>query len=271
VSPQIDPSYDDSGWDEIPPSRVEQQQMDIDALGVHYGFVWYRGTFEGPLDRLILDARHCYAIWLNGELIAAGDQFQNTLGVGPDGASVRRLPLRGITFQEGRNTLVILTESLGHNKDFADDGRNPRGLVFLDTGTTPVAWRHRGGLVRGERGITPVVAFNGVDRVHTESVVLPHGWAGEPTGVGLYETRFVLEGVEPRKQTVALNFDPGRGKANLYLNGHLLGRYWPERGPQRRFVLPWGILAAGEENHLAIALWKRTPRATLGKVWLEAR
>jgi beta-galactosidase len=269
VSPQIDPSYDDSGWDEIPPPRVEQQQMDIDALGVHYGFIWYRGTFEGPLDRLILDARHCYAVWLNGELIAAGDQFQNTLGVGPDGASVRRLSLRGAAFHEGRNTLVILTESLGHNKNFADDGRNPRGLVFLDTGTTPVAWRYRGGLVRGERGITPVVAFNGVERIHTEPVALPHGWAGEPTGVGLYETRFVLEGVELRKQTVALSFDPGRGKANLYLNGHLLGRYWPERGPQRRFVLPWGILAAEEENYLAITLWKRTPRATLGKVRLE--
>jgi beta-galactosidase len=64
-------------------------------------------------------------------------------------------------------------------------------------------------------------------------------------------------------------FDPGRGKANLYLNGYLIGRYWPERGPQQRFVLPLGVLEADQENHLAIAVWKRSQRAALGKVRLE--
>ena len=123
--------------------------------------------------------------------------------------------------------------------------------------------------MRGERGLTPIVAFGGVERTHTREIVLPHGWAGDPQGVALYESSFQLEGVEPRKQAIGLAFDPGRGRANLYLNGTLLGRYWPERGPQRRFLLPWGILSPDEENHLAIALWKRTPRAALGKVRLE--
>jgi hypothetical protein len=269
VSPQLDLAYDDSGWTEIPPRRQERGQMDIDALGVHYGFIWYRGTFDQPLDRLLLDARHCYAVWINRKLIASGDQFQNPFGVGPDGAALRRIPLRGVEYQEGRNLLVVLVESLGHNKDFADDGRNPRGIVRIDTGATRVGWRFRGGLVRGERGLVPVVAFDGIERTQAEEVILPHGWAGEPSGVALYETTFRLEGVEPRKQSIGLTFDPGRGPANLYLNGHLIGRYWPERGPQRRFSLPWGILSPDDENHLAIALWKRSERAALGKVRLE--
>ena len=117
--------------------------------------------------------------------------------------------------------------------------------------------------------MNPVVAFEGVERTGSQEVVLPHGWAGEPNGVGLYETRFRLEGVDPKELALALTLDPGRGKANLYLNGYLIGRYWPERGPQRRFPLPAGVLELDAENHLAVAVWKRSQRAALGKVRLE--
>ncbi len=269
VSPQLDPAYDDASWSELTADEIDRWRIDIDTLAVHYGFIWYRGTFYDPLDRLRLDARHCYAVWINRQLVVAGDQLQNRLGVGPDGASVRRVPLTGVRLNEGRNVIVILAESLGHNPGLADDGANPRGVVRLDTGRTPIRWRYRGGLVRGERGMNPVIAFEGVERSTTETVVLPHGWADEPSGVGLYETRFRLHGLDPKQLTLGLGFDPGRGKAVLYLNGYLIGRFWPERGPQSRFPLPWGVLDPNEENHLAIAVWKRSPRAALGKVRLE--
>jgi beta-galactosidase len=269
ASPQIDTSYDDSSWTEIPASLLERQRIDMDTLGVHYGFIWYRGTFQRPLERLILDARHCWSVWVNRELVGSGDQFRNTLGVGPEGARRTRIPVRKLPYLEGRNTIAILVESLGHHKGFADDVANPRGLVGLDTGGTPIDWRFRGGLIRGERDLAPVVAFEGVERTQMESVVLPHGWAGDPQGVGLYETRFRLDGIDPERTQVGVSFDPGQGKANLYLNGYLLGRYWPERGPQQRFPLPWGVLREDEENHLAIALWKRSERAALGRVRLE--
>ena len=165
--------------------------------------------------------------------------------------------------------MVICVESLGHNKGFADDSRNPRGLVRLDTGGTPISWRYRGGLMRGERGLTPVVAIDGAERVKPEEVALPHSWGDDGPGVALFETRFRTDGIDPLKAQIGAVFDPGRGKANLYLNGHLLGRYWPERGPQRRFPLPWGVLRPDDENQLAIAVWKRTPEAVLGRVRLE--
>ncbi len=269
VSPQLDASYDDTSWNEIPEALVEQNEIDIDTLGVHYGFIWYRGTFHRPLDRLLLDARHCYAVWINRQRVATGDQFRNTLGVGPDGASQRQIRVRDVPYNEGRNVIAILVESLGHNKGIADDFANPRGIVRIDTGATPIQWRYRGGLVRGEQGITPIVAFEGVDRGQGAEIALPHSWAGDPAGVGLYETRFRLDGIDPKSTGLGLVFDPGRGKANLYLNGYLLGRYWPELGPQRKFSLPWGVLRPDEENHLAVAVWKRAPRAALGKVRLE--
>ncbi|MCP4002837.1 MAG: hypothetical protein GY725_01450 [bacterium] len=269
ASPQIDPAYDDASWDEIPAEAVKTGTMDIDSLGLHYGFVWYRGVFEGPLDRLRLDARHCWAVWINGALIASGDQHRNALGVGPDGARISRIGLGAASFSQGHNTIVICVESLGHNKGFADDGANPRGIVRIDTGHNQIRWRFRGGLVRGERGLTPIVAFDGVERVGTREVILPHGWPGNPEGVGLYETSFELEGIDAKSMALGLAFDPGRGKANLYLNSYLIGRYWPELGPQRRFLLPWGVLRPEGENHLAVALWKRNERAALGKLRLE--
>jgi hypothetical protein len=269
AGPQLDVAYDDESWGEIEPSAVERHQMNIDAVGVHYGFVWYRGSFQGPLDRLFLDARHCWSVWINRQLVAAGDQFQNPIGVGPDGARKRRIPLGNVSWNDGRNVIVVLVESLGHNKGFVDDFELPRGIVQVDTGATAVRWRYRGGLVRGERGMNPLVAIEGIERTpQTEQVVLPHGWVDEPHGVGLYETTFRLDGVDPKDTAIGLSFDPGQGKSNLYLNGYLIGRYWPEMGPQRQFLLPWGMLQPEDENHLAIAVWKRSSRAALGKVRL---
>ena len=270
ASPQLDPAYDDSGWTEIDRQQVEQRHIDIDSLGVHYGFIWYRGLFRGALDRLYLDARHSWAVWVNRQLVAAGDQFQNPIGVGPDGARKRRVSLSDVAWNDGRNVIVILVESLGHNKGFVDDGALPRGIVDIDTGGTPISWRYRAGLVRGERGMNPLVAFEGIERAPAQQEVeLPHVWGTEPHGIGLYETSFALSGIDPKRVALGLSFDPGHGKANLYLNGYLIGRYWPEMGPQRQFVLPWGMLHPDEENQLAIAVWKRSARATLGKVRLQ--
>ena len=97
--------------------------------------------------------------------------------------------------------------------------------------------------------------------------MLPHGWVGAPEGVALYETSFRLEGIDPKHTRSALAFDPGRGKANLYLNGFLLGRYWPERGPQRRFLAALGRpLARRREPARRRALEERSRRAVARQV-----
>jgi hypothetical protein len=269
ASPQLLPGYDDSSWTELPASAVEQGRIDLDTLSAHYGFGWYRGTFAGGLDRLVLDARHCWSVWLNGQRLAVGEALRNQHGVGPDGARLRRVPPRALRQADGAalNALVILVESLGHSRA-PGPWSNPRGLVRIDVGNTPVQWRFRGGLVRGERGATPQLELGRVEREALGEVILPYGWSGAPEGVLLFETEFELNAVDPRRHVLALAFDPGVGKANLYLNGALIGRHWPERGPQRRYWLPWGVLRADAPNHLAVTLWKRTDRAALGKLRL---
>lgn len=184
AAPQLDPSYDDASWSALSREALARGAIDIDSLGLYYGFVWYRGTFEGSLDRLQLDARHCWSVWINKVCVAAGDRLRNPLGIGPDGARVERISLRRAPLQERSNTIVILVESLGHNQGVADDARNPRGIVRLDTGGTQIRWRYRGGLVRGERGMTPLVAFEGVERSNgrrsccpTAGPATPRAWA----------------------------------------------------------------------------------------------
>jgi hypothetical protein len=268
VSPQLDASFDDSSWELLSPAASERGELDMDTLGVHYGFLWYRGTFTGALDRLVFAARHCCAVWVNRQLVYSSDPrvpaglFTESLA--PVVLRPERLPVQ----EDGRNTVVILVESLGHNEGFADDFGGKVGLLKLDTGATAVCWRYRGGLVRGERGMCPLVAFDAVGRSPTQAVTLPHAWADEPVGIGLYEVRFRLTGLDPKATQLGLELDPGRGKANIYLNGLLIGRYWPERGPQHVFHLPWGIAEPDRENHLAIAVWKRSQTASLGTVRL---
>ncbi len=266
-SGQTDATYDDDDWEEIAQERVSRDRIDLDSLGVHHGFIWYRGTFLGALDRLIIELRHSYAIWLNGRLIAQGEPHSGLHSLGFEPPERAQIQIPAGSCSDGRNALVILVESLGHPDDLAGGSRQRSGLIHLDTGSTRLRWRYRGGLVRGEGGLAPVVAFEAVDRASSREVSLPHAWEDAGVGVGLYEASFRLEGIDLEKCPLALRLDPSCGRANLYLNGILIGRYWPERGPQREFFLPRGVLReAPQENHIGIAVWKRWPGAALGNV-----
>lgn len=265
-SPQIGNGFDDSSWMPL----EDRKKLDFDALGTYYGFGWYRGTFKGRLSRMIVDARHCFSVYINGKLVASRDNFRNTSGVGEDVAEKFDIPIPHKVRQGGTNVVAILVESLGHNKDFENDARNPRGLVSLKTVGAKIVWRFRGGLLEGERGLTPVLpkkSFSGYK--DKKKVGLPHFWEPDEEGVGLYETSFSLDvdGADPAP--VGLVIPEAYSKANIYLNGWLLGRYWHEKGPQHKFYLPWGILNPKGENHLAVAVWKRWEAGGLGKVKLE--
>ncbi|MFJ3160114.1 glycoside hydrolase family 35 protein [Streptomyces kanasensis] len=72
--------------------------------------------------------------------------------------------------------------------------------------------------------------------------------AGGPEAVGPVFLRGSLEVAAPADAHLAL---PGLRKGYLWVNGFCLGRYWPERGPQRTLYLPWPLLRAGR-NELAV-------------------
>ena len=104
------------------------------------------------------------------------------------------------------------------------------------------------------------------------AVTLPHTFDGPREWIGWFRTAFDLALPEDIFMPLGLVMDGvahGGDKALLYLNGYLLGHYWPNRGPQVKFFLPDGILRQGH-NDLAIAVWRRHPeQGRLGAVRLE--
>ena len=265
-SPQIIDKYDASGWRLL----TEEPAWDFDSLGHHYGYGWYRGTFRGRLKKIEVDARHCLSVYMNGKLVESKDNFRNTTGVGDDVAQTFEIYLpRG--FQHGdMNVITILVESLGHNKDFECDVKNPRGIVSLKCYGAKVVWRFRGGLLDGEKGLTPVLPKKDFAQYEPKgSVELPHFWEPYEEGIGLYETNVTLNVKNPGETPVGLVIPEAHSKANIYVNGYLIGRYWKEMGPQNKFFIPWGILKPRGKNHIAIAVWKRWEAGCLGKVRIE--
>ncbi len=267
ASPQISEGYDDRSWRPL----EGEPDWDFDSLGNYYGYGWFRGTYKGKMSRVVIDARHCFSVFINGRLIASRDNFRNFSGVGDDVAEKFDISVPAEVQHGGTNTIVIVVESLGHNKDFECDARNPRGIVSLRCVGVKVVWRFRGGLLEGEKGLCPVLdpkifaAYS-----NKRKVSLPDFWSPDTEGVGLYETgvKFDLKADDP--DPVGIVIPEAFSKANIYVNGFLLGRYWHEKGPQHKFFIPWGILDPKGDNHIAIAVWKRWEAGGLGKVKIES-
>jgi hypothetical protein len=260
----LDPDYDDHDWTLVPPGGP----LDIDALGVHYGFVWYRARLEAPVSRFRLDARHCWAAYFNGRLIAAHDNHKNRLGAGDDMAESVDVRIPRMDLKKGENVLAILCESLGHNKGFLEDFHNRRGIVSFRAGRHKIAWRVRGGLLPGEEGMTPQADFSALRMKDEIEVETPHEWPANRHGIGLYRTRFSLDLAGPDNPPIGLDIPSVQEKAVIYLNGWMIGRAWAV-GPQRVFYLPPGLLNFKGENHLAIALWRWERPGRIERVHLE--
>src|SRR5581483_2055825 len=80
---------------------------------------------------------------------------------------------------------------------------------------------------------------------------------GQP-GIGWYRTTVNLR--LPKDQDVSLGIriddNPTRHyRAELYVNGWLIGRYINDVGPQHSFPVPNGILNTNGTNTVAIAVW----------------
>ncbi len=157
VSPQIYVDYDDSNWKRV----LNSEKMDIDTCEIHYGYIWYRGKYRGILDKVEIDARHLYSVYVNGRLINSFDNFTNVTGAGEDLSKINVFSIPAyLQKDDDYNYIVILVCSLGHNKNFEDDARNPRGIVSINTFGVEIDWKVRGGLIEGESGICPIVDFS---------------------------------------------------------------------------------------------------------------
>jgi len=288
-TPEAQPGFDDSAWpvadklttnNPTPPGTLPV--LYADEYRFHHGDVWYRGHFTatGSETAATLSAitgrAGVYAAWLNGVYL------------GSSGSGTHAFPIPAGALKAGAdNVLSVLVENMGHNEDFNanDSHKEPRGLTSASlVGASPtVTWR-----LLGNRGAeTPVDVVRGplnagggygqrngwaLPRFPDDAwqtVTLPHA---QPTpGVAWYRTTFDLDVPKSQDTAVGLRItdDPARHyRAQIFVNGWLLGRYVNDVGPQHVFSLPTGILRANGSNTIAIASWGTDASGGLGTVEL---
>jgi hypothetical protein len=109
-----EPVKDDVDWHKLDRPR------DVDKLGIHYGYAWYRIDVDAPRARkhklLPTECADRASLYVNGALA----------GVWGDGDGAVREPIP-VSFKRGRNVLALLVDNLGrfHNGDRLGE---PKGL-----------------------------------------------------------------------------------------------------------------------------------------------
>lgn len=89
----------------------------------------------------------------------------------------------------------------------------------------------------------------------------PKALTADDEWVGWYRTQFSLDIPDSKHVPLGLQLDGkslNDGKMLIFLNGWLVGRYWPDKGPQTKFFLHPGILNEKGDNTLALMLWRRS-------------
>ncbi len=245
AAPEIAPDYDDSLWTHTEPGASL-------AASAPDGFLWYRGHFDGVAGQVTLSCDQASDVFLNGTLVAA---LNAPPGAAPGTSKV--LPLPQHLLRE-RNVLAILVENLGRQGDWEATAQS-RGLTActLDSGA-PIRWRVRRGL-SGERSVQ---GYSG----YADRALLPDNGDSHITW---QRAAFRLSLPDDVEAPLFLFLDRTPGRAYIFLNGQLIGRYADARAPQHRFWLPEGLLHRRGENELLIAQWTRGAQPGIGAARLE--
>ncbi len=277
-SPEAQPGFDDSSWPVADKTSTYSVTgtgslpvLYADDYGFHTGSTWYRGRFRySPAVtgvHLVSDSGgggQAFSVWLNGVF----------LGSSTTGSGDFAFPA-GALQQTGDNILSVLTVNMGHEEDYNSTNNNTsaRGLTsasLLGAPLTSVTWRLQGvrggeqeidpvrgplstGGLYGERAGWPLPGFNDST---WKPVSLPT--ANTTPGVGWYRTTVDLN--LPKGQDTSLGLtitdDPSKKyRAELYVNGWMIGNYVNYLGPQHSFPVPNGILKTNGRNTIAIAVW----------------
>jgi beta-galactosidase len=266
-SPEVSPSFDDSSW-----IAAGAAGLDEDLYGFHHGDVWYRGHFTatGAETGIVLDgeggAPGIFSAWLNGAL----------LDTQPSGAHALTFPAGALRAGQD-NVISVLVMNMGHEECRPPCAAffNPRGLrsAALQGAGTALSWRIQGNQ-GGESAVSPRGPLNngglfgersgwylpGFEADGWTGVALPDSWParGLPAGIGWYRARFSLrvpEGIEA-PLAVEIADDPSRHyRAQIFLNGWMIGIYANDLGPQHVFPLPLGLVNPTGANTIAIAVW----------------
>ncbi|MBM9504292.1 glycoside hydrolase family 35 protein [Actinacidiphila acididurans] len=306
-NPESAPDFDDSAWTvadkatSFSTTKVPAggPVLFADDYGFHYGDVWYRATWTGPVDAANIALAYqtgtqgALMAWLDGAPLGTHRMPVPTSSQATTGtwAATATFALPAAAAGDGTHVLAVLVRRMAHEEDGggSDSHKSARGLVsaaFTPAGATAApapTWRLQGaaatmdpargpmntGGLYGERNGWHLPAL---DDSAWQPVVFPY--TDTRQGVAWYRTSFRLTIPHDVDASLGLTLtdDPARAyRAQIFLNGWNIGQYINDVGPQHTFVLPAGLLDPHGRNTLALAvLTDGTDPAGPGTVTLTA-
>ncbi|MFF4966171.1 beta-galactosidase family protein [Streptomyces sp. NPDC001037] len=174
---------------------------------------------------------------------------------GPYPLSVRGLADRAHVFVDGQLTGTLERDAVETLPDVAVSGAHAQLDVLVES----MGRVNYGSGPTDRKGMDQVLHSQQVLHHWTaRAVELGHGtpdgldWSTAPgEGPGPVFHRGFLEVTEPADGYLGL---PGLHKGYVWVNGFCLGRYWQDRGPQRRLYLPWPLLRPGLNEIVVLEL-----------------
>jgi hypothetical protein len=235
-APEIERGYDYSDWLDI------GDVTDSFSAGVFSEFVWYKGKISNKAGEISINARHIFAIYLNGKEVLNRNSYKYdnmqsvdeyiTVGINPE-----------FYDSENSNEITVLVQNLGFDRGFSNDMNEPRGLISFKTDNDEkINWKIRGRISLDKRpykeGQAPYLAML------SQNFKIPKK---------LLSDKFYAPIVLDMEHT------PFR-RATIFLNGVKIGRYIRHNAHQTKFYLPNEFLK--ENNEIKIVVWEKSHRTT---------
>ncbi|OGI20606.1 MAG: hypothetical protein A2287_06275 [Candidatus Melainabacteria bacterium RIFOXYA12_FULL_32_12] len=238
-APEIEIDYDYSDWNLV----KSPEKLDCISNRVYDEFIWYKGGFHNIIEQIELNVKHCYAIYLNGTQIFQHDFLYYDCGKELSELITINVDTK-ILHKDKDNEITVLVRNLGFNKGFENAPNLPRGILnFKTMPYKEIGWRIRGGL-------TPEIEewdFINIDNLEDASDNSYLIWASASFEVNLPENIYAPLYLDLN----STSFD----KANIYLNGNLIGHYLKTKEPQTKFYLPDGFIK--QKNRISLLVWNK--------------
>lgn len=232
-SPEINPDYKYYNWTKI------VGNMDAASNEVYDEFIWYKGSFDGQIKEMEVNAKHCWAIYINGELVYEHDSYcYDNLTETEEEISFK---LEDVNFK-GRNDITVLVQNLGFDKGFSNDVNLPRGIIDLVTvPIKPIEWYIRGNL-------TP--ELDNWKNISNEEIKSEF----EDYHLTCFNASFDLDKTQGLYAPLYLSIENADfDKAVIFLNGKKIGRFWQKASKQHLFYLPESFLQ--KNNIISVIPW----------------
>ncbi|MBE7706620.1 MAG: hypothetical protein E7Z91_05205 [Cyanobacteria bacterium SIG30] len=233
-APEIEPNYDCTSW------KTATDKTDSFESGIFSEFVWYKGKITNRTTEISINARHIFAIYLNGHEILNRNSYKydNLISV-DEFINVGVNPAFFNDKEEGE--ITILVQNLGFDKGFTNDLDKPRGLISFKTDSEEeIFWRIRGRISLDKREFNekqaPYLAMLSKKFEICEDLLSSKSYS--PIILDMEHTPF--------------------RRATIFLNDVKIGRYIRHNSEQTKFYLPNEFLK--NKNEIKIVVWEKSHR-----------